>query len=57
MTEVKINKEQAIKKRETLASTGLFRPAFPFSRFFGGEPFEQGKDAKPAAGRQAGKSM
>jgi hypothetical protein len=56
MTEVKINKEQAIKKRETLASTGLFRPAFPFSRFFGGEPFEPGKEAKPAAG-QAGQSM
>jgi HSP20 family protein len=39
MAEVKVNKEQAVAKRETPAPTGLFRPAFPFSRFFGGEPF------------------
>jgi len=39
MAAVKVNKEQTLAKRETPASTGLFRPAFPFGRFFGGEPF------------------
>jgi HSP20 family protein len=39
MAEVKINKGQSVAKRETPASTGLFRPAFPFSRYFGGEPY------------------
>ena len=39
MAEVKVNKEQAVAKWETPASIGLFRPAFPFSRYFGGEPF------------------
>jgi len=39
MAEVKVNKEQAVAKRESPAPTGLFRPAFSFSRFFGGEPF------------------
>jgi HSP20 family protein len=39
MAEVKVNTEQAVAKRETPASTGLFRSAFPFSRYFGGEPF------------------
>jgi hypothetical protein len=39
MAEVKINKEQSVAKRETPASTGLFRSTFPFSRYFGGEPF------------------
>ena len=39
MAEVKVNKEQAITKRETPAPTGFFRPTLPFSRYFGGEPF------------------
>ena len=39
MSEVKINKEQAVAKREIPTATGLFRTAFPFSRYFGGEPF------------------
>ncbi|MBZ5635614.1 MAG: Hsp20/alpha crystallin family protein [Acidobacteriia bacterium] len=39
MAEVKVNKEQALAKRETPVLGGLFRPAFPFGRFFGGEPF------------------
>ena len=39
MAEVKMNKEQALAKRETPASIGFFRPTFPFSRYFGGEPF------------------
>ena len=39
MAEVKVNKEQALARRETPGITGFFRPAFPFGRLFGGEPF------------------
>jgi HSP20 family protein len=38
MAEVKVSKEQSPAKREVPASEALFRPAFPFGRFFGG-PF------------------
>jgi HSP20 family protein len=39
MAKVKVNKEQSLAKRETPASSALFRPMFPFSRYFGLGPF------------------
>ena len=39
MTEVKVSKEQSPAKREVPASGALFRPTFPFGRYFGLVPF------------------
>jgi HSP20 family protein len=39
MAEVKVSKEQSPAKREVPASSALFRPTFPFGRYFGLGPF------------------
>ncbi len=39
MAEVKVVKEQSPAKREVVAPSGLFRPTFPFGRYFGLGPF------------------
>jgi len=39
MAEVKINKEQSVAKREAAAPGAVFRPIFPFGRYFGLGPF------------------
>ena len=38
MAEVKVNKEHSLARRETPVSSALFRPMFPFSRYFGWGP-------------------
>jgi HSP20 family protein len=39
MSEVKVSKEQSLAKRETPVSSALFRPMFPFNRYFDWSPF------------------
>jgi HSP20 family protein len=39
MAEVKVSKEQTPAKREAATSRALFRPMFPFGRYFGLGPF------------------
>ena len=39
MADVKVSKEQSLAKRETPLSSALFRPMFPFGRYFGLGPF------------------
>ena len=39
MPEVKVSKEQSLAKREIPVPGALFRPMFPFGRYFGLGPF------------------
>jgi HSP20 family protein len=39
MAEVKVNKEQSLARREIPVSSALFRPFFPFNRYFDRAPF------------------